>query len=84
MEGIHLIKVMYVVSTLIDAGPTRQLLYLLKNIDRQRIQPVILKLSSEVTESMENEFSAIGIKIINLNRVLFIVKKIILQRQILN
>ena len=86
MEGVHLIKVMYVVSNLVDAGPTRQLLYLLKNIDRQRIQPVILKLSSEVTDSMENEFSAIGIKIINLNskirRPLF--KKFKLMKKIVN
>ena len=81
-----MIKVIYVVSNLVDAGPTRQLLYLLKNIDRQRIQPVILKLSSEVTESMENEFSAIGIKIINLNskirRPLF--KKFKLMKKIVN
>jgi len=61
------IKVMFIVSSLINCGPTKQLLYLVRNLDRKRIQPSILKLSSEDSNSLEEEFEALDISISNLN-----------------
>lgn len=81
-----MIKIMFIVSSLINSGPTRQLLYLVRNLDRKRIQPSILKLSSEDSNSLAEEFEALNISIFNLNskrrRPLF--NKFMMMKKIIN
>lgn len=74
-----MIKILYIVSTLENKGPTNQLFNIITNLDRMRFQPLILTLSPEKKDSQYNRFINNGIKIksLNLTRVegLFKLKK---------
>ena len=49
-------KILYVVSTLKSAGPTNQLSYIIKYLDKKKFDPTILTLSPESTDSRKNYF----------------------------
>jgi glycosyltransferase involved in cell wall biosynthesis len=71
-------KIMYVVSTLKSSGPTTQLYYLIKYLDRSIFSPLIVTLSDEPIDSSWNDFDALGVKITSLKlsriRGLFLAK----------
>ena len=61
--GGCLIRVVYLVSTLRRAGPTTQLLNLLRHLDAGRFDPVVVTLSPEPADSMLPEFRALGVPV---------------------
>ena len=65
-----MIKVLYIVSTLKRSGPTKQLLYILKDMDYNCFEVKILTLSPEVSDTLEGEFINLGVKVdsLKLNR----------------
>lgn len=77
---MSVIKVLYIVSTLEKCGPTNQLFYIVKNLDRKIFDPYILKLSSEPTETRIQDFIELGIKIFELKSL----KKQFLFKEFLN
>lgn len=54
--------ILYIVSTLKKTGPTNQLSYIIKYLDRDKYEPVILTMSAEPEDSMMDEF-ANGLKV---------------------
>lgn len=60
------IKVVYVVSTLGQTGPTRQLYNLVKYLDRDIFDPQIVTLSSDPPDNLADEFTGIGVRLIPL------------------
>lgn len=53
-------KILYIVSTLKRSGPINQLSYLIKYLDKQKFEPVILTLSPETKkDSMKNYFESV-------------------------
>ena len=57
-------KILYIVSTLKKSGPTNQLTYIIKYLDKSKFTPTILTLSSEEDDSMIEYFkSSFNIKI---------------------
>ena len=56
-------KILYIVSSLHNCGPTNQLLYLLTNLDKRKFDPVILTLNSEKDQTRILEFENLGISI---------------------
>ena len=61
--GGRLIRVVYLVSTLRRAGPTAQLLNLLRHLDAGLFDPVVVTLSPEPEDSMLQEFRALGVPV---------------------
>ena len=61
--GGCLIRVVYLVSTLRRAGPTTQLLNLLRHLDAGRFEPVVVTLSPEPADSMLPAFQALGLAV---------------------
>lgn len=57
------IKILYLVSTLERKGPTNQLLYIIKNLDRDVFEAKILTLSKEPENSMKSDFETLGISV---------------------
>jgi glycosyltransferase involved in cell wall biosynthesis len=62
MSGERL-RIVYLVSTLRRAGPTMQLLSLLRHLDRVRFDPVVVTLSPEESDSMLPSYRALGIPV---------------------
>lgn len=60
-------KIMYIVSTLKKAGPTNQLLYLIKDLDKNTFDPIVVTLSPEPADSSYKLFKALNIKVESLN-----------------
>ena len=61
-------KILYIVSTLKKSGPTNQLSYIIKYLDRSKFQPTVLTLSPEPDDSMMEYFKAnLDVKIDSLN-----------------
>ena len=60
------IKIIYIISTLEKVGPTNQLLYLIKYIDKNLFDLCIVTLSSEPIKSNYNSFKKENVKIISL------------------
>lgn len=60
-------NILYLVSTLEKTGPTRQLFYIVSNLDRSLFDPVVVTLSPEPEKSMKENFERIGIKVQSLN-----------------
>ena len=60
-------KIMYIRSTLQKAGPTNQLFYLLKFLDKNIFDPIIVTLSPEPHNSSYKRFKDLGIKVESLN-----------------
>jgi glycosyltransferase involved in cell wall biosynthesis len=56
-------KVLYIVSTLRLCGPINQLFALIKYLDRQSFEPIILTLSPEPTHSALTSFEKLGVQI---------------------
>lgn len=59
--------VLYMISTLQRCGPVNVLFNLLKYLDRDHFEPIILTLSKEPATSSLSEFSKIGVKVSSLN-----------------
>ena len=70
------INIMYIVSTLQSVGPTNQLLYLLKFIDKKIFDPIIVTLSPEQPDSCYKLFKEMGIRVesLNLSRIRWMLK----------
>ena len=60
-------KVALITTRFIRQAPNRQLLYLIRNIDRDKIKPVIIVLSPETKSTLIEEFNKENIEIIQLN-----------------
>ena len=56
-------KILYIVSSLHNCGPTNQLLYLLTNLDKRKFDPIILTLNIEKDQTRILEFENLGISI---------------------
>lgn len=76
------IKILYVVSTLERKGPTNQLFYLIKYLDRNKFTTQILTLSPEPKESMMTQFLTLDVKIKSLNHGR--IKGVLLNKRSLN
>jgi|SRR5699024_8758018 len=51
-----MINILYVVSTLKRCGPSNQLSYIIKHLDRDRFNPIVLTLSNETEDSYKSFF----------------------------
>ena len=78
-------KILYIVSTLKISGPINQLSYIIKYLDKQKFQPIVMTLSAEPKEdSMKNYFEnvlKIKVETLGLSRLqgLFLAKNNIKQ-----
>ncbi len=81
-----MIKVLYIVSTLKRSGPSNQLFNLLKYLDRNIFDPVIITLSPEPKETSFEKLESLNITIksLNLSRVLGIFRGNKMLRKIVN
>jgi glycosyltransferase involved in cell wall biosynthesis len=64
-------NILFVVSTLRRTGPTKQLYYILKYLDRKRFNPIILTLSPEPNDSLKYKFIDelnVSVNTLNLSR----------------
>lgn len=57
------IKILYLVSTLEAKGPTNQLFYIIKYLDRSTFEPLVLTLSPEPKDSLKPLFDALAIPV---------------------
>ena len=65
-------RVLYIVSTLKKSGPTNQLSYIIKYLDRSKFQPIVLTLSPEPKDSMMEYFKTnlnVRVDSLNLSRI---------------
>ncbi len=62
-----MIKILYIVSTLNRCGPINVLFNLVKHLNRERFEPIILTLSKEPQDSVFGDFAQIGVKVLSLN-----------------
>ena len=73
------INIGYIVSTLRRSGPIMQLLNIVKYLDRDNFNPIVITLSPEGRDSMREKFSQAGIPIVSLNlsrmEGIFLIKK---------
>ena len=60
-------KIVYLVSTLQNTAPTIQLYYIIKYLNLNMFEPIIVTLSNEPKSSYKKEFEKLGIEIISLN-----------------
>lgn len=60
-------KVLYIASTLARTGPTNQLYYTMKNLNREIFEPYILTLSPEPKDTLIDKFRGINVQIHSLN-----------------
>jgi glycosyltransferase involved in cell wall biosynthesis len=69
------IKILYVCSTLRQSGPTSQLLSLIKNLDKEKFEALVLTLSPEPENSRKQDYikSSIVVDSLNLSRVQFLI-----------
>ena len=70
-------QVLYMVSTLKKSGPTNQLSYIIKYIDRSRFNPIVLTLSNEGHDSAISHFvDKLGVRVdtLGLSRLNGIIK----------
>jgi len=61
------IRIVYPVTFLAREGPTRQLYYLIKYLDREKFEPVILTISPEPGNTMKHMFEELRVPIYSLN-----------------
>lgn len=71
IKEIRRIKLLYLVSSLRPCGPTNQLCNILKYLDRERFEPLVVTLSPEKTASDLTAISGLGVDIqtLGLSRV---------------
>ncbi|HCX63323.1 MAG TPA: group 1 glycosyl transferase [Clostridiales bacterium] len=69
-------KILYVVSTLRQSGPTNQLKGIISNLDKSKYEAQVLTLSPEPKNTRLNDFTHLGIEVasLNLSRVQFQIK----------
>lgn len=60
-------KILYLVPHLENKGPTVQLLYLIKYLNRKEFDPVIVTLFKERKDTIDYKFRKLNIKVISLN-----------------
>lgn len=60
-------KILYAISSLANEGPTRVLLNVVRNLDRQQFMPSVVTLSPEKTDSLLAEFQALRVPVIQLS-----------------
>ena len=60
-------RILYLISTLQRSGPVNVLFNLLKYLDRDRFEPIILTLSEEPADSSLADFTEIEVKVLSLN-----------------
>lgn len=63
MTACNPIKILYAISSLANEGPTRVLLNVVRNLDRQQFEPSIVTFISEKDSSLLTEFRALGVPI---------------------
>jgi len=73
-------KILYIVSTLQKAGPTNQLSYIIKYLDKSKYEPIVLTLSPEFKNSMVDYYKInlkVRVETLNLSRIkgMFLSKK---------
>ena len=56
-------RVVYLVSTLRRAGPTSQLLNIVRHLDLRQFEPTVVTLSPEPSDSMQGAFDAAGVPV---------------------
>lgn len=61
------INIGYIISTLRRSGPVMQLLNIVKYINREKFNPIIITLSPEENDSMQDSFFQAGIPVVPLN-----------------
>lgn len=61
------INIGYIVSTLRRSGPVMQLLNIVKYINRDNFNPIVITLSPEGNDSMQDNFFQAGIPVVSLN-----------------
>lgn len=61
------IKLLYPIAFLAREGPTKQLYYLIKYMDRNKFEPTILTISPEPDNSMKEGFDALNVPVVSLN-----------------
>ena len=73
------INIGYIISTLRSSGPVMQLLNIVKYLNRDNFNPIVITLSPEGQNSMQDKFLQAGIPVINLNlsrlEGVFLIKK---------
>ena len=64
-------NIIFIVSTLRQTGPTNQLLYIIKNLDKNIFNPIVITLSPEPNNSLKSAFlnEGVEIKSLNLSRI---------------
>ena len=61
------IKVIYIISSLSNKGPTNILYSIINDLDREKFLPLIFTLKPETNNSRFDEFKSLNIKIISSN-----------------
>ncbi len=59
-------KVLYLVSTLSRSGPTNQLLNIIRNLDKNEFEPIVITLSPEPKDTLKPIYDELGIKVYSL------------------
>jgi glycosyltransferase involved in cell wall biosynthesis len=57
------VKILFLISTLEKAGPTNVMFNIVKYLDRNKVVPVILTLSSEPSVSRKKDFEDLGVEV---------------------
>ncbi|HHH84614.1 MAG TPA: hypothetical protein ENL15_01520 [Firmicutes bacterium] len=76
-------KILFVISSLRQCGPVRQLSYILRFLDRKSFSPVVVRLSREKADSMEPLFREMKIPVYTIpfrNKDIFMGKRDIQKR----
>ncbi len=63
-----MIKILYIVSTLVRSGPTNQLFYMIKGLDKNKFKLSVLTLSSEPLDTMISAFINEGVEISSISK----------------
>lgn len=66
MTHLRPIKIVYAISSLVNEGPTRILLNLVRNLDREHFLPQVVTFRPERENSLIGEFSAAGVPVTQL------------------
>ncbi|WP_167855893.1 glycosyltransferase [Natronospirillum operosum] len=60
-------KILYIVSTLNNSGPTNQLYNIIKYLDRSQFEPNLITLSPESVDSRWTDYEKLGVNLYSLN-----------------
>jgi len=62
-----MIKIVFLVSNLKKCGPNNQLIYILRNLDRTKFNPILISISNRVDIFIKQQIESLNIKFISLN-----------------